>query len=218
MQFDWISYFYWNNILFENLSINFSDKWIYSILWPSWSWKSTLISCISSYNTPKSWKIFYKDDSIFWFNSSKLLNYRTSIIWISYQKFYLIDDFSVLDNITLWGYITKNTFDKNWFEYIVNYFWIEKLVKRKLSSLSWWENARVSLCKSVVYKPKILLLDEPTSYLNIENKNKIYTFIDEYSKNNLCLVNTHETDFNDFFSLKFLQKNCNLDFYWPSCC
>jgi len=54
---------------------------------------------------------------------------------------------------------------------------------KKIGQISGGEKERVSIVKSMIHKPKLLILDEPGTYLNKVLQKKIYDLMVEYTKN-----------------------------------
>lgn len=211
-----ISYKYNNNEVIKNLSYNFWMNWVFWILWLSWSGKSTLLFIIGWFLKPNIWSILYNNIDLYSENNKS--NYKTDIIWFSYQKINLIKSFTVKENIFLKWNIKKINYDVKWFDYLIDYFEVWNLLNKKVSELSWWQSLRISIIKSAIYKPKILLLDESDSWLDLWLKKKLFKFILEYSKKNLVLFATHDNidldiwkkDFVEIIDLKnYIKKYAN---------
>gem|GEM_PF-6720755 len=60
------------------------------------------------------------------------------------------------------------------------------------------------MVKSVLLKPKILLLDEPESWLDSKLIKKLQVFEKDYAKNNLVIISSHylNSEKNNFLSIK----------------
>jgi len=64
------------------------------------------------------------------------------------------------------------------------------------SSLSGGEKQRVSIIRSVINKPKLILADEPTGSIDEENKNKVFSLFESISNdlNTSILIMTHDNN------------------------
>ncbi len=180
-----------DNFELKNINFWFEKNWIYLISWPSWCWKSTLLKIIWWFLKINSWKIIYKNKNLYNLNKKDFLNYKQKIISISYQNLNLIEEFSVLDNLFLKSKLIWEKIDKKWFDYLVDFFEIKNLLNKKINKISWWQALRVNIIKSVLLKPKILLLDEAESWLDSKLTKKLLNFEKQYSKNNLVIISSH---------------------------
>lgn len=208
-----ISFSHKNEIFFENLNISLNQWDSLIICGISWSGKTSLLNIVSSLKKPTKWDVCWKNKSIFNFGNRFLYSYRNQSVGVAFQDFRLIDDFSVLENINLPFLIWKNQKDQHWFDYLVKYLEIEKILNKNINSISWGEKERVSIIKSLVHKPEILMLDEPGTYLDKQLKYKLYSLIKEYSQNNISIIVSHDEDIVDFFWVDKFCENKNLIFY-----
>ncbi|MDR1694534.1 MAG: ABC transporter ATP-binding protein [Lactobacillaceae bacterium] len=92
-------------------------------------------------------------------------------------------------NADLWN-IGKKDFAENLNE-LVNRLDIKTVINQKISTLSKGYKRRVAIAASLIHKPKILILDEPTDGLDPNQKFVVRKFIKEYSKDNIVIVSTH---------------------------
>jgi len=194
----------WQTIL-KNINLSFNKNFI-SIFWKSWSWKSMLLNLILWAKQPIDWNIF-----LYWKNIT-----NTPIIdreiWIVYQEHILFPNYNILENINL----GKNI-DEELKLYLIDKFWIKNILKKFPNEISWGEAQRVSIIRTLITKPKLLLLDEPFSNLDKINKDIIIKIL----KNILeelkipTIVVTH--DYNDivfFWGEMILLENNTIKYNW----
>lgn len=199
--------FWYSNILDLFSNVNFSINvweiiWLY---WPSWIWKTTLLKIIWWLIKPTNWNVFYNWKYVFDMDYSQLSKYRNQDIGFIFQNFNLLEDFKVEENLMLPFTISDKSdieFDAKWYDFLLNYFEIKKLIWKSISNISWWEKQRVSIIKALIHKPKVLLMDEPTTYLNIELTNKFFDLVKNYSKENICIFVSHDEITKEYFWLE----------------
>ncbi len=184
----WFSYK--NFKILNTINFCFEKNGIYLITGKSWSWKTTLLKIIWWFLEPENWKILFEWKNLYK-NKEKLINFRQKIIWFSYQNLNLIDELSVEDNLNLKAKLTWEKIDNSWKNYLLEFFEVKNLLNKKISEISWWQALRVSLIKSVLLKPKILLLDEPESWLDSKLIKKLQNFQKDYAKENLVIISSH---------------------------
>lgn len=132
------------DISFSILSWN-----IVSIIWKNWSWKSSLLKIIAWIQKQTSWDI--------------IKNYNK----ISYvpQKISLDKTFPLLALEFIKIYNSKSTDDE--IKYYTKKLNIEKLIKKNINSLSWWELQKILIISSLLSNPDLILFDEPTAWIDI---------------------------------------------------
>lgn len=73
-------------------------------------------------------------------------------------------------------------------------FSIKPLKYRNLQSLSKGNQQLVQFISAIIYQPKILILDEPFTGLDVNNKSRLIEVIKEYKKEKIVLVSSHESE------------------------
>ena len=173
--------------VFDNLNIEFESGKIHCILGVSGCGKSTLLRIIANLEKIESGNIIYKDElnkdnNIF---ISMILQENNLLPWLTvYQNIEFALKSCNLN--TEESYIDEILKKHNLFEYKKFYPY----------ELSVGLKQKVSLCKAIVTKPKIVLLDEPFCALDFISKEKIYEiFINEFSKQQFTsILSTHYLD------------------------
>ncbi len=103
------SYKLWKNDSIEILKwINLEIKsWEFvAIVWPSWSWKSTLMNIIWMLDTPTSWEYFLNDKRVDNLKDSSQSLVRSKNIWFIFQNYSLLPRISALNQAYSKGIIT----------------------------------------------------------------------------------------------------------------
>ncbi len=156
---------------FELRNINFKlDKGDFlCIVGKTGSGKSLILDLITGIKNPDSGKIFLNNADL----SNVSIHKRD--VSIVYQDSFLFPHLNVEDNIK-YGlkYKKSKGFD---FDYIVNFFNIKHLLKRKVSNLSGGEKQRVAIARAIIIKPKLLLLDEPLTAIDFQLKSEIMNLL-----------------------------------------
>jgi len=71
---------------------------------------------------------------------------------------------------------------------------VDGFAERRVNSLSDGEKQRVALARALAQDTKILLMDEPTAFLDYSHRIKLFEFLTEVQKDKIYLVSTHELD------------------------
>ena len=145
---------------------------------------------------PTSGQITYQDRDITSYTEDKLTDFRKKNIGIVFQSFYLIPNYTAVENVAL---SLEINFQKNALS-LAKEILIDLGLRDRLqhfpNQLSGGEQQRVAIARAIIKKPELILADEPTGNLDDENAQVITDLIFSVSKKyqkSLCLV-THDMD------------------------
>lgn len=141
----------------------------------SGSGKSTLLHVIGGLDTIDSGRIICGRKSISDLPERELPHFRRNIVGFIFQKHFLIEDLTALDNLILPSLMNGNK-KKETLEKAENLMNSVGLHDRKLhhpNQLSGGENQRVAIARAFMNDPKIILADEPTGNLDDDNTKKV---------------------------------------------
>ena len=196
---------YFHNIkkinVLKNISFTFKKGKIYSIMGPSGSGKSTLLNLLSLIDKPSSGLISFENIQINFNNTKKNDILRAKKIGIIYQQDNLLPDFTALENIYLASLAAGNTKE---FSIAKSKKLLKKvgLLSRSNhypSQLSGGEKQRISIARALINDPQIILADEPTGSLDLENAKGIFKLLkNQLNSNRTIIFATH----NRFFANK----------------
>ncbi len=181
------------NVL-KNINIDIKFKETISVIGESGSGKTSLIMLIGGLEKNTSGKIFFMDDEISKLSEDEISKIRKKKIGIIFQSFYLIPNYTALENVSLTLEINgiKDPIKKS--KDILSRFGLANRMNHLPSQLSGGEQQRVAIARSVAMKPKLILADEPTGNLDNENTKMVSDMLFEYvnqEKASLILV-THD--------------------------
>ena len=197
----------------KDISFNFESGKTYSIMGPSGSGKSTLLNMLSLIDTPTSGSIEINNNKIKPNNKAENDIIRASNIGLIYQDKNLLSDFTALENVYLPNLLISNEKQKS-----------KELAKRLIknvgmmarlnhfpSELSGGENQRIAIARALINDPKIILADEPTGSLDIENAKLIFKILFNLkSKNRIIIFATHNRYFANMADCKIKMNNGNM--------
>ena len=180
----------------KKINLKFGNRGLVCLVGESGSGKSTLLNIIGGLERADSGKVLIDGVNINKFDSSY---YHNQVVSYINQNYNLIDNYSTLDNALLPIDIRRNrspSFDDKIFKMLG----ISSLKNSKVSSLSGGEKQRVAIARCIMQNTKIILADEPTGALDLDNSYKIMEILKNLSKKKLVIVVTHNMELANKFA------------------
>ncbi|MGL4108412.1 ABC transporter ATP-binding protein [Clostridium sp. LP20] len=185
-----IKFSYTNKEFIKDLSVNFPKGEITTILGPNGSGKSTLLSLACGLNKVKGGKIFIEGNDI------TKLKYKdiAKIVATVHQQNSVPSDITVRDLVSYGRLPFKKRFEQinNDDDEIINWALketgLEGMKDNLVMSMSGGERQRVFIAMALVQKPKILFLDEPTTYLDIYHQIEILELVQRLNRENKTTI------------------------------
>ena len=174
----------------NDISFNLEKGSLFAFLGMNGAGKSTTINIICS--------ILEKDDGKIYINGQDLDNHSEKIkkeIGVVYQNSVLDEFLTVKENLKIrlnfYG-LTKEEKNKN-FKEIVELLDIDTLLNKNIKDLSGGQKRRIDIARAMIHKPKLLILDEPTTGLDPKARIIVWDLIEKIRKetNMTVLLTTH---------------------------
>ncbi len=209
--FDNVSVVYENDRLsttvVKNLTFKLPSKGLIALEGKSGSGKSTIFNLISHEVLKTSGKIKvagYDYDNI---NNKDIDVIRKNIVGYIYQDNQLFNHLKVIDNIkvilNVSGILFENCTEN--FEKYSNLLKLNDLMEVEVSKLSGGEKERIAILITILRNTKIVLADEPTASLDLENATIVIDALKELSKDRLVLVSTHDIDLIEKYTNQYIK-------------
>ncbi len=180
MQIEWLTVWYpWKELVTLPNKIEITKEMHIWIIWKNWIWKTTLIKTILGQISPLHWSV----------------KVHPELRIGSYSQVFddLHPDDTVIEAV-MWVGISYQ--DARAFLWTLKID-VEKM-DHKVSSLSWWEMAKVAVTKMLLQKPHIIIMDEPTNHLDLGSKETIKMMLQWF--NGVTLIVSHDRDFLEWTS------------------
>lgn len=160
----------------------------------SGSGKSTLLHILGSVDKPTEGKVMIDGTDLSKLNQTEAAIFRRRKVGIVYQFYNLIPTLTVRKNILMPLALDKKKPNQEYFEKVVNSLGIAEKLDALPSQLSGGQQQRVAIARSLIYRPALLLADEPTGNLDQKNSKEIIDML-KLSNRNLeqtILLITHD--------------------------
>ena len=185
-----------NNLIkvLQDVSLEVYHKDTVSIVGESGSGKTSLIMLIGGLEKATSGKIEFKEFEISNLNEDQISEIRRKNIGIVFQSFYLIPNYTALENVSLTLEINRISNAEQKAKDMLSRFGLGQRLNNLPSQLSGGEQQRVAIARSIVMKPQLILADEPTGNLDSENSNLISKILFDYVNEEQAslIVATHD--------------------------
>ncbi|TBW26775.1 ABC transporter ATP-binding protein [Gramella sp. KN1008] len=184
----------------SDISFKVSPGEFVSIMGKSGCGKSTLLYILSTMDTDYEGDLYLNDKLITGSPRDELSQLRSAHIGFVFQFHYLLAEFSVLDNVMLpakkLGRKSIQEIEHDAIEKL-RMLDIEKLALKKASRISGGEKQRVSIARSLINDPLIIMGDEPTGNLDSYNSELVFEIFKKLSDEDglSLLIVTHDKDF-----------------------
>jgi len=197
-------------IALDNINLSIKEGKVIILKGPSGSGKSTILSLIAALSKPTSGVVYVDNKKISKLSDDFASNYRRDNIGFIFQKYNLIANMSVRDNILLplipLNLDVKDAQDK--LDRVMKLFSIHHKSNEIVKNLSGGEQQRVAIARANINNPKIILADEPTANLDEKLSLNFIEIIKELkSLNKTIIIATHDPL---FFNLDCVDKEIEI--------
>ena len=166
----------------KDVNLTTKKKETISIIGESGSGKTSLIMLIGGLEKATSGKIFFKNNEITKLSEDEVSEIRRKNIGIIFQSFYLIPNYTAVENVALTLELNKFKNPEKEARQLLDRFGLSHRFNNLPSQLSGGEQQRVAIARAIAMKPELILADEPTGNLDTENSIMISDILFKYVK------------------------------------
>lgn len=175
-----------------NLSVNKGE--FVAIVGASGSGKSTLLHLIGTVDKATSGKIYIDGKDISSLNKEKSAIFRRRKVGLIYQFYNLIPTLTVEQNILMPLKLDKKNFNESYFYELISILGLQEKLNSYPNQLSGGQQQRTAIARALMYRPAIILADEPTGNLDRKNSQEIIDLLKLSNKsyNQTIILITHD--------------------------
>ena len=190
---------YDEEVIIANINYKFPIYGFYFIKGKPGSGKTTLLNLIYKLDSNYEGLIIYENKT--YEKNCKTIE-KSKIDYI-FQDDNFIENYTLKDNVFIFNLLNDNEehffsseFDKN----------------RKIKTFSYGEKQRIALKRSIDINPSVILLDEPTAYLDSNNTKIMLDMLKKYSLNHLVIATSHLNNYCDLYGKSLNINSINDEF------
>ena len=184
----------------DNVNLDVSRGDFVAITGQSGSGKSTLFHLLTGLCKPNQGQILIDGSDITSMTKDELSILRNEKIGYVTQGQSLLSNFTIIDNLCMPYYLSsrnEDVYDKALS--LLKKVGLEDMENEFPNSLSGGEIRRVAIVRALINDPDIIIADEPTSNLDLENSKIIMELLKNISsENKAVLISTHDFEFLDY--------------------
>ena len=180
----------------KNINFEIKKNERVALIGESGSGKTSLLMLMSGLENPSTGSIIFENKDFSKISEEQKTAIRKKKIGLVFQQFYLIPNYTALENVMFPMQINKIKNEKENATLILSEIGLEHRKDNLPSELSGGEQQRVAIARAISFNPEIILADEPTGNLDRKNTEIVSNLLFDYSKKkniSLFLV-THNTN------------------------
>ncbi|WP_394295170.1 ABC transporter ATP-binding protein [Thermococcus zilligii] len=189
----------------DGFSGSFERGKISAIFGPSGSGKTSLLMSVGTLLPPTEGSVVYDGREVYSLPEAEVQKLRRKI-GITFQEPTFINVLSVWENIelALYGAGKLNAEFKRRAEELANKLGIGDILHKRPTEISGGEARRAAVVRALAHDPDVLLLDEPTAYLDEESTRVLIKLLEaEKERGKTIIVTTHDPIFTKIADAKF---------------
>jgi len=167
--------------------------------------KTTLLNILGGLDRPTSGSVLIDDVDIVGLSEDELAKLRLKKIGFVFQDFNLLMDLTVRENVALPLRFSK-TKDDGRVDDLLARFDIKHIAKETANKISGGEAQRTAIARAMMNQPTIILADEPTGNLDLENTGNVMVILEGLRKDfgTTLILATHDQSLTSQATRKLL--------------
>ena len=168
----------------KGVSLTLNAGEVVALVGTSGAGKSTLLQILGTLDHSDSGKIYFEDRNITRMNEKQKALFRNETLGFVFQFHHLLPELSAFENVCMPAFIAgKNKNETtNRAKELLSQLGLSARFEHKPTQLSGGEQQRVSIARSLINHPRLILADEPTGNLDTQNSEELYSIIFDLAK------------------------------------
>lgn len=178
----------------DDINLEIKEGEYVAIVGPSGSGKSTLMNILGALDTPTAGKYLLDGEDVGSMKDKKLAEFRNRSVGFIFQRFNLLNQETVLDNVMLPGRYAEQKGTKETAMKRIDQVGLKGKEKNKGNELSGGQMQRVAIARALSMEPRIIMADEPTGNLDSKTGKEIMSLLDKiHNEGNTVILVTHDS-------------------------
>jgi lipoprotein-releasing system ATP-binding protein len=182
----------------NKVSFSVNPGEVITIMGPSGVGKSTLLNLLGTLDFPDSGNVFYQEVNPFTLPEKEIARFRNKTIGFVFQFHHLLPEFTALENVMLPSIIYESKADAARVKAteLLNKVGVGHRLHHRPSALSGGERQRVAVARALINDPLVVLADEPSGNLDIQNSEMLISLILKLNRqfNRTFIIATHNAE------------------------
>lgn len=170
-------------VALDHIDLSVEKGEFVAIVGASGSGKSTLLHILGSVDKPTEGRVTVEETDLLTFNQAQAAVFRRRKVGLIYQFYNLIPTLTIRKNILMPLLLDKRKPNQEYFDQIVNALGLADKLESLPKQLSGGQQQRAAIARSLIYRPALLLADEPTGNLDRKNSKEIIDMIKLSNRN-----------------------------------
>ena len=166
----------------KNINFEIKKNERVAIMGESGSGKTSLLMLMSCLESPTTGSISFNNQDLSLLSEKKKTEIRKKKIGLIFQQFYLIPNYTALENVMFPMQINEMKNEEKKAMSILSEIGLAHRKNSLPSELSGGEQQRVAIARAISFDPEIILADEPTGNLDSKNTDLVSNLLLDYSK------------------------------------
>lgn len=191
----------------KDINLELASNGLVFILGESGCGKTTLFNLLGAMDNVSGGQIIVQTQDISSFTKSELVAFRKDNIGIISQKYNLIDEYNVYENIRLVLDLQGSKAGKEVIDTALSNVGLEGYGKRKITELIEGEKQRVAIAMAIVKQPFYILAEEPSNRLDSKTAEDLFMLLKSLSSTRLIVVFTKDRDIASKYADRIIELN-----------
>ena len=185
-------------LIFNEVNFLFEEKGTFGISGPNGSGKSSLLKLISNIHTPQSGRLYLRETDIIAVGRAEL----SKIVSYIPQETSFLFPYTVAETVSMGRYphlkgkFFEDSYDKKIVTEAMSWVGIDPLRDRAITDISGGEKQRAIIARGLAQEPDILIMDEPTTSLDIGHQMEIFNLLSRLNVERKMTIITSLHDLN----------------------